>query len=82
MPPTTVLVISDGARDGGRTSPQDAADRARALHVPVSTVLVGTDTGVVTAKLVGGCGSSSAAEAGEAAGSPASGGVSRRIPRP
>ncbi len=54
VPPTTVLVISDGARDGGRTSPQDAADKARALHVPVSTVLVGTDTGVVTAKLVGG----------------------------
>jgi Ca-activated chloride channel family protein len=54
VPPTTVLVISDGARDGGRTSPQAAAAKARALHVPVSTVLVGTDNGVVTAKLVGG----------------------------
>ena len=54
VPPTTVLVISDGARDGGRTTPQAAARKAKALHVPVSTVLVGTATGVVTAKLVGG----------------------------
>jgi Ca-activated chloride channel family protein len=54
VPPTSVLLISDGARDGGRTSPQTAARRARAQHVPVSTVLVGTPTGIVTAKLVGG----------------------------
>jgi Ca-activated chloride channel family protein len=54
VPPTSELVISDGARDGGRTAPQAAAARARALHVPVSTVLVGTETGVVTARLVGG----------------------------
>ncbi len=54
VPPTSVLVISDGARDGGRTTPQAAAQRAKALHVPVSTVLVGTQNGVVTAKLVGG----------------------------
>jgi Ca-activated chloride channel homolog len=54
VPPTSVLVISDGARDGGRTAPQTAAQRAKALHVPVSTVLVGTQNGVVTAKLVGG----------------------------
>jgi Ca-activated chloride channel family protein len=54
VPPTTVLVISDGAPQGGRTPPLTAAKRARALHVPVSTVLVGTASGVVTAKLVGG----------------------------
>jgi Ca-activated chloride channel family protein len=54
VPPTSVLVVSDGARDGGRTAPQAAARRAKALHVPVSTVLVGTADGVVTAKLVGG----------------------------
>jgi Ca-activated chloride channel family protein len=54
VPPTTVLVISDGARDGGRTTPQVAAQRAKALHVPVSTVLVGTANGIVTAQLVGG----------------------------
>ena len=54
VPPTAALVISDGARDGGRTAPRAAAQKAKALHVPVSTVLVGTSAGVVTAKLVGG----------------------------
>jgi Ca-activated chloride channel family protein len=54
VPPASVLVVSDGARDGGRTAPKAAAQRAKALSVPVSTVLVGTASGVVTAKLVGG----------------------------
>jgi Ca-activated chloride channel homolog len=47
VPPTTVLLISDGARDGGRTTPIAAARKARSLHVPVYTVLVGTPNGVV-----------------------------------
>ena len=54
MPPASVLVISDGARDGGRTSPTTAARRARAAHIPISTVLVGTPNGIVTATLTGG----------------------------
>lgn len=54
VPPTTVLLISDGAPDGGRTTATAGAKRARALHVPVSTVLVGTANGIVTVKLVGG----------------------------
>lgn len=54
MPPASVLVISDGAPDGGRTSPLAAAQAARKAHIPVSTVLVGTGNGVVTAKLTGG----------------------------
>jgi Ca-activated chloride channel family protein len=54
IPPTSVLVISDGARDGGRVAPLAAARKAKALGVPVSTVLIGTSTGVVTAKLAGG----------------------------
>ena len=54
VPPTSVLMISDGAPDGGRTSVANADRRAKALHVPVSTVLVGTPQGVVTARLVGG----------------------------
>ena len=54
VPPTTALVISDGARDGGRVAPLTAARRAKALGVPVSTVLVGTPDGIVTAKLTGG----------------------------
>jgi Ca-activated chloride channel homolog len=35
-------------------APAAAARRARIAHVPVSTVLVGTANGIVTAKLVGG----------------------------
>ena len=54
VPPTSVLLISDGARDGGQTAPDAAARRARANNIPVSTVLVGTANGVVTNKLVGG----------------------------
>jgi Ca-activated chloride channel family protein len=54
VPPATVLLISDGTRDGGQTSPLAAARKARAAHIPVSTVLVGTAAGVVTTKLVGG----------------------------
>jgi Ca-activated chloride channel family protein len=53
-PPASVLVISDGARDGGRTSPLTAARKARTAHIPISTVLVGTPNGIVTAKLTGG----------------------------
>ncbi len=54
VPPTSVLVISDGARDGGRVPPLTAARQAKALGVPVSTVLVGTPNGVIEAKLTGG----------------------------
>ena len=54
VPPTTVLLISDGARQGGQASPLAAARRAKALGVTVSTVLVGTPKGIVTVPLVGG----------------------------
>jgi Ca-activated chloride channel homolog len=54
VPPTSVLLISDGARDGGRRTPQAAARRARALHVPVYTILLGTLSGVVQHTLPGG----------------------------
>jgi Ca-activated chloride channel family protein len=54
VPPTTELVISDGARDGGKVPPLVAAKKAKALGVPVNTVLVGTPDGIVTAKLTGG----------------------------
>jgi Ca-activated chloride channel family protein len=54
VPPTSVLMISDGTRDGGRTSPLAAARRAHTAGIPISTVLVGTPTGIVTNKLVGG----------------------------
>jgi Ca-activated chloride channel homolog len=54
VPPESVLVLSDGARDGGRTSLDDAVKQATALHVPVSTVLLGTAEGIVQQRLVGG----------------------------
>lgn len=54
VPPESVLMLSDGARDGGRTSAAAAVRQARALHVPVSTVLLGTDHGVIQRKLTGG----------------------------
>jgi Ca-activated chloride channel homolog len=54
IPPSAVLVISDGSRDGGRTTPQAAANRARQLHVPVYTILLGTPLGVVKQALPGG----------------------------
>jgi Ca-activated chloride channel family protein len=54
VPPTTMLLISDGARDGGRTAPGAAAKQAKAAHLPVSTVLVGTESGIVHVQLTGG----------------------------
>ena len=54
VPPTSVLVISDGAPDGGEVEPLEAAQRAKQLGVPVSTVVVGTEEGVVEVPLEGG----------------------------
>ena len=54
IPPTSILLISDGARDGGRAAPQVAAQRARTLHVPVYTILLGTPNGVVRHQIPGG----------------------------
>jgi Ca-activated chloride channel homolog len=53
-PPTAIVVISDGAQMSGRTAPQAAAKRARAQHVPVYTVVVGTPDGVVEVPLANG----------------------------
>jgi Ca-activated chloride channel family protein len=53
-PPRAILLISDGARNGGRTDPLAAARRAKQLEVPVYTVLVGTPDGVVEETLTGG----------------------------
>jgi Ca-activated chloride channel family protein len=54
IPPTAILVISDGAQMSGRTSPEAAAQRARSLRIPVYAVVVGTDDGVITVDLAGG----------------------------
>jgi Ca-activated chloride channel family protein len=54
VPPTSVLLISDGVNEGGRVTPGAAARRARQLHVPVNTILVGTPNGVVQRTIPGG----------------------------
>jgi Ca-activated chloride channel family protein len=54
IPPTAMLVISDGAQMSGRTTPAAAAAQARSLHIPVYTVVVGTPDGVVNVPLPGG----------------------------
>lgn len=53
-PPRSVLLISDGARDGGAVAPPAAARQAKQMKVPVYTVLVGTPNGVVEETLTGG----------------------------
>jgi Ca-activated chloride channel family protein len=52
--PASILVLSDGAQTQGRVTPQQAARRARAARIPVFTVVLGTDEGVVERRLVGG----------------------------
>ena len=53
-PPAAVLVLSDGAQDGGRVRLADAIARARKAKVPVFTALLGTAAGVVQVPHVGG----------------------------
>jgi Ca-activated chloride channel homolog len=45
--PVVVLLLSDGANTQGRTPPLAAAANARQLRVPVFTVALGTDGGMV-----------------------------------
>ena len=54
VPPRAILLISDGARDGGRVDPAQAAQQAKEQGIPVHTVLVGTPDGVVEETLTGG----------------------------
>ena len=53
-PPRAIVLLSDGARDGGRVEPTDAAQQAKRQGVPVYSVLVGTPDGVVEEELTGG----------------------------
>ena len=53
-PPRAIVVISDGARDGGQVEPAEAAQQAKRRGVPVHTVLVGTPDGTVEEQLTGG----------------------------
>jgi len=53
-PPRAIVLISDGARDGGRVEPAEAARMAKERGVPVYSVLVGTQGGVLEETLPGG----------------------------
>ena len=53
-PPVSVLLVSDGAHEGGRVEPADAAKRAASLEIPVYTVALGTEEGIVEVRRVGG----------------------------
>jgi Ca-activated chloride channel homolog len=54
LPPRTILLFSDGKREGGEVDPADAATAATEQGVPVHTVLVGTPNGVLEEMLPGG----------------------------
>ena len=47
-PLVATVLLSDGAQSTGRLEPLDAAADASALNVPVYTIALGTDAGVVT----------------------------------
>ena len=54
VPPRAIVLLSDGARDGGAVEPAEAATAAKQQGVPVYSVLVGTPDGVVEEELTGG----------------------------
>jgi Ca-activated chloride channel family protein len=45
--PLVVLLLSDGANTQGRVRPMDAAAHAKAMGVPIYTIALGTDRGMV-----------------------------------
>jgi len=47
VPPTTVILFTDGLQEGGEVTAADALRRAIQLHVPVNAVLVGSPYGIV-----------------------------------
>jgi Ca-activated chloride channel homolog len=54
VPPTAMLVISDGAQMSGRTTPVVAAQQALRAHIPIYSVVIGTPDGVVNVPVAGG----------------------------
>jgi Ca-activated chloride channel family protein len=54
VPPAALLLVTDGAPDGGQSPVPNAVQAASAAHVPVYSVLVGTAGGTIEQKLTGG----------------------------
>jgi Ca-activated chloride channel homolog len=53
-PPSAILVISDGAQDGGTVTLPQAIRQARSVRIPIFAAALGTPEGIVNVPLVGG----------------------------
>jgi Ca-activated chloride channel family protein len=53
-PPAVIVVLSDGGQTAGRVQPQQAAQRAKLVGVPIDSVSFGTPDGIVLQPLKGG----------------------------
>jgi Ca-activated chloride channel family protein len=47
-PPAAIVLLSDGANTTGTTTPLDAARAAKAAHIPVYTISLGSEQGTIT----------------------------------
>ena len=47
LPPSAIVLLSDGAQNRGRLQPVQAARRAKQLNIPVYTVALGTASGTI-----------------------------------
>jgi Ca-activated chloride channel family protein len=45
--PAVIVLLSDGKNTSGNTSPLDVARQARALHIPIYAIALGTPSGVI-----------------------------------
>ena len=52
--PSVILMLSDGAVDGGRVELPEAIRQAREAKIPVFTAVLGTEAGVVQVRHIGG----------------------------